>query len=132
MTTVPAWFLLPGLGGFVASLATYVQYQRTFPASGLDLGIYRQAVEAFLAGRPVYDLTFTLNLPYTYPPIMLPLLAPLAGPDEAGALHILTALSIVATFLTVWFSVGLMGYRGAQADSGWLAPLPDSRCGSSR
>ena len=49
MTTVPAWFLLPGLGGFVASLATYVQYQRTFPASGLDLGIYRQAVEAFLA-----------------------------------------------------------------------------------
>jgi alpha-1,2-mannosyltransferase len=133
MTTVPAWFLLPGLGGFVASLATYVQYQRTFPASGLDLGIYRQAVEAFLAGRPVYDLTFTLNLPYTYPPIMLPLLAPLAGPDEAGALHILTALSIVATFLTVWFSVGLMGYRGGAGRLGvagavtglalWLEPL---------
>ena len=38
------------------------------------------------AGRQVYDLTFTLGLPYTYPPVTLPLLVPLARLDAAGAL----------------------------------------------
>ena len=109
---MPAWFLLPGLAAFAASLATYAQYQRYFPANGLDLGIYRQAVQAFLAGRPVYDLTFTLGLPYTYPPVTLPLLAPLARLDDAGALQVLTGLSVLALFLSVWLISGLLGYRG--------------------
>ena len=62
-TIVPAWFLLPGLGAFLTSLAFYVQYQRDYPASGLDLGIYRQGAQAFLDGLPVYDLRFTLDNP---------------------------------------------------------------------
>ena len=131
--TVPPWFLLPGLGVFVASLAAYALYQRTFPASGLDLGIYRHAAEAFLAGHHVYDLKFTLDLPFTYPPVTLPLLAPLARFDEATALHILMALTIAATFLTVWLTMGMMGYRGAAGRLGvsgavtglalWLEPV---------
>jgi alpha-1,2-mannosyltransferase len=130
---VPAWFLLPGLGAFLASLAVYVQYVRTFPANGLDLGIYRQAALAFLAGRQVYDLKFTLGLPFTYPPVALPLLTPLAAFDQAAAMHILMALTIAATFLTLWFSTSLMGYRGFAGRLGvacavtglalWLEPL---------
>jgi alpha-1,2-mannosyltransferase len=132
-TTVPAWLLLPGLGAFLASLATYALYQRSFPGNGLDLGIYRQAAQAFLAGHQVYDLRFSLGLPFTYPPVTLPLLAPLAGIDEARALQILMALTIAATFLTVWFSTGLMGYGGVAGRLGvaggvtglaiWLEPL---------
>jgi alpha-1,2-mannosyltransferase len=130
---VPAWFLLPGLGAFLASLAAYVQYVRTFPVNGLDLGIYRQAALAFLAGRQVYDLQFTLGLPFTYPPVTLPLLTPLAAFDTATAMHILMALTIAATFLTLWCSTSLMGYRGAAGRLGmtcamtglalWLEPL---------
>jgi alpha-1,2-mannosyltransferase len=125
--------LLPGLGVFLGSAAAYVRYQRAFPASGLDLGIYRQAVRAFLAGDQVYDLRFTLGLPYTYPPVTLPLLTPLAGFDDATALHVLMAVSVVAVFLTVWFGTGLMGYRGAAGRLGvagavtglalWLEPV---------
>ena len=87
----------------------------------------------FLAGHQVYDLKFTLGLPFTYPPVTLPLLAPLAGIDEATALHILMALAIAATFLTVWLSTGVMGYRGAAGRLGvagavtglalWLEPV---------
>lgn len=133
MRAVPAWFLLPGLGAFLASLAAYVQYVRTFPPNGLDLGIYRQAALAFLAGQQVYDLKFTLGLPFTYPPVTLPLLAPLAAVDAAAAMHILMALTVAATFLTLWFSTSLMGYRGSAGRLGmtcamtglalWLEPL---------
>ena len=132
-TAVPAWLLLPGLGAFLTSSAAYVQYQRYFPANGLDVGIYRRAAQAFLAGRQVYDLTFTLDLPYTYPPVTLPLLTPLARLDDAGALHALMGLSILATFLTVWCSTGLMGHRGVAGRLGvagavtglalWLEPV---------
>jgi alpha-1,2-mannosyltransferase len=132
-TTVPAWLLLPGLGAFLTSLATYALCQRSFPGNGLDLGIYRQAAQAFLAGHQVYDLRFSLGLPFTYPPVTLPLLAPLAGIDEARALQILMALTIAATFLTVWFSTGLMSYGGVAGRLGvagivtglaiWLEPL---------
>jgi alpha-1,2-mannosyltransferase len=117
----------------LASLLTYVQYQRTYPAGGLDSGIYRQAVQAFLDGREVYELTFTLNLPFTYPPVALLLLTPLAGLDDATVLHVLMALSIAAVFLTVWVVSGLMGYRGAPGRLGvagaftglalWLEPV---------
>jgi alpha-1,2-mannosyltransferase len=132
-TAVPAWVLLPGLGAFLASVIAYVQYQHYFPAVGLDLGIYREAVEAFRAGRPVYDLTFALGLPYTYPPVTLSLLTPLAWLDATEALSVLTGLSIAAVFLTVWSATGLMGYRGAAGRIGvagavtglalWLEPV---------
>jgi alpha-1,2-mannosyltransferase len=133
VTVVPAWFLLPGLGLLAASLGGYAQYQRTRPASGLDLGIYRQAARAFLAGREVYGLTFTHGLPYTYPPVTLPLLAPLAAVGDVAALTVLTAVSVAAAFLTVWCCTGLLGYCGAAGRLGvagavtglalWLEPL---------
>ena len=132
-TVVPAWFLLPGLGALLASVVAYVQYQRYVPAVGLDLDIYREAVQAFRAGRPVYDLTFALGLPYTYPPVTLSLLTPLATLEAAEALHVMTALSIAAVSLTVWFATGLMGYRGGAGRIGvagavtglalWLEPV---------
>ena len=71
VTAVPVWLALPGVGALLVSAVGYVQYQRHHPAGGLDLGIYRAAVEAFHVGRPVYDLTFALGLPYTYPPVTL-------------------------------------------------------------
>ena len=138
-TVVPAWFLLPGLGALLASVVAYVQYQRYFPAAGFDLDIYRDAVQAFRAGRPVYDLTFALGLPYTYPPVTLSLLMPLATLEAAEALPVMTALSIAAVSLTVWFATGLIGLpRGRRPDrrgrrrhragpvarAGQLEPLP--------
>jgi alpha-1,2-mannosyltransferase len=132
-TAVPAWFLLPGLGVFLTSLALYVQYQRSFPAGGLDLGIYRDAGRAFLDGLPVYDLRFALDLPYTYPPVTLPLLAPFAGLEQVTALHVLMAISIAAILASVWFALGLMGHRGVAGRLGialavtglalWLEPV---------
>jgi alpha-1,2-mannosyltransferase len=132
-TVVPAWFLLPGLGALLASVVAYVQYQRYFPAAGFDLDIYRDAVQAFRAGRPVYDLTFALGLPYTYPPITLSLLTPLSTLEAAEALPVMTALSLTAVFLTVWFVTGLTGYRGIAGRTGvagavtglalWLEPV---------
>ena len=132
-TVVPAWFLLPGLGALLASVVAYVQYRRYVPAVRLDLDIYREAVQAFRAGRPVYDLTFALGLPYTYPPVTLSLLTPLATLEAAEALHVMTALSIAAVALTVWFATGLMGYRGGAGRIGvagavtglalWLEPV---------
>ena len=120
-TVVPAWFLLPGLGALLASVVAYVQYQRYVPAVGLDLDIYREAVQAFRAGRPVYDLTFALGLPYTYPPVTLSLLTPLATLEAAEALHVMTALSIAAVSLTVWFATGRWATAGPPAGSVWPA-----------
>jgi alpha-1,2-mannosyltransferase len=130
---VPTWLLLPGLGAFLASLIVYLQHRRYFSVGGLDLGIYRDAVLAFHAGRPVYDLTFALGLPYTYPPVTLTLLTPLSWIDATRALQVLTVLSIAAVFLTVWCTTGLTGYRGtagriavAGAVTGlvlWLEPV---------
>ena len=81
----------------------------------------------------MYDLTFALGLPYTYPPVTLLLLTPLASLDAAEALHVLTVLTIGAVFLTVWFATGLTGYRGAAGGIGvagavtalalWLEPV---------
>ena len=134
-TVVPAWFLLPGLGALLASVVAYVQYQRYVPAVGLDLDIYREAVRAFRAGRPVYDLTFALGLPYTYPPVTLSLLMPLATLEAAEALPVMTALSIAAVFLTVWCVTGLTGYRGIAGRTGTTGGRPGSgltfsTCGS--
>lgn len=130
---MPAWFLLPGLGALLASVVAYVQYQSYVPAVGLDLEIYREAVQAFRAGRPVYDLTYALGLPYTYPPVTLSLLTLLATVDPAGALSVMTALGITAVFLTIWFVTGLTGYRGIAGRTGvaaavtglalWLEPV---------
>ena len=78
---MPAWFLLPGLGAFLTSLAFYVQYQRDYPASGLDLGIYRQGAQAFSTASRCTTSGSPSACPYTYPPVTLPLLAPLAGLD---------------------------------------------------
>ena len=132
-TAVPAWLALPGVGALLVSAVGYVQYQRHHPAGGLDLGIYRAAAEAFHAGRPVYDLTFALGLPYTYPPVTLVLLAPLTWIEATGALHVMMVLSTVAVFLTVCCATGLTGYRGAPGRIGlagavtglalWLEPV---------
>ena len=132
-TAVPPWLLLPGLGLLAASMVGFVRYQRVSPGTGLDLGIYRQAVGAFLAGRDVYDLTFTAGLPYTYPPVTLPLLTPLAALTDRGALHVLMAVSIAAVLLTVWCCTGVLGYRGPAGRLGvagavtglavWLEPV---------
>ncbi len=123
VTAVPVWLALPGVGALLVSAVGYVQYQRHHPAGGLDLGIYRAAVEAFHVGRPVYDLTFALGLPYTYPPVTLVLLTPLTWIEATSALHVMMVLSTVAVFLTVCCATGLMGYRGAPGRIGLAAAV---------
>jgi alpha-1,2-mannosyltransferase len=113
-TAVPSWLLLPGLVLLAASLISYVQLIRHFHIYGLDLQMYRGALKAFLDGQPVYQLGYTsIGLPYTYPPVTLLFLLPLAVPaSHETALYCMDAAGVVALFLTLWFATRIVGYRG--------------------
>ncbi len=102
---VPSWLLVPGLVVLFVALVAYVQSIRFYPISGLDLQMYRGGIQAFLDGKPVYQLGYTaLPLPYTYPPITLPLLTPLVWVSLAHSLYAMVGVSMVAALATLWFT----------------------------
>jgi alpha-1,2-mannosyltransferase len=69
---------------------------------GLDLMVYRDAVDSWASGRNVYSLNFTASrLPFTYPPFALPVLSPLAWLSFPVTQWLLWALSIGATAVSV-------------------------------
>jgi alpha-1,2-mannosyltransferase len=62
-----------------------------------DLEVYRAAVDAALAGQPVYAGGFTAgNLPWLYPPFALLALAPLATVPQTVAKVTMSVLGLVA------------------------------------
>lgn len=133
---VPSWLLVPGLVVLFAALAAYVQTIRYYPISGLDLQMYRGGIQAFLDGKPVYQLGYTaLQLPYTYPPITLPLLTPLVWVSLAHSLYAMVGVSMVAALATLWFTTRILRWSGwpgrlgiAAAVTGlaiWTGPFQD-------
>ena len=78
-----------------------VQIRRGNPLGWLDLRVYRDSVHQFGDGRPLYDITVTeVGLPFTYPPIAIFVLAPLAWlpfPLAAGTLLVLSGIAVLAT-----------------------------------
>ncbi|MEU1688079.1 glycosyltransferase 87 family protein [Micromonospora sp. NPDC005707] len=120
--TLPAWLLFPGLVVLAGSLAAYVSFVRDHPLRATDFKMYLGAAHAFLDGEPVYQLGYTsLGLPYTYPPVTLPFITPLTWLDPRTSLHVWGALGLVAMFAALYFTTGMLGYRGVQGRLGVAA-----------
>jgi len=75
--------------------------------SWVDVSVYREAVLAWVAGRPLYDLGYTANaLPFTYPPFAVLVLGWLALPDEQTAARLMTLVNVAALLAICRVSVG--------------------------
>ncbi|GHJ48420.1 hypothetical protein Cs7R123_57620 [Catellatospora sp. TT07R-123] len=123
-TAIPNWLLLPGLVALAVSLAVYVAYLRHHPYSGTDFSMYLGAAHAFADGKAVYQFGYTaLNLPYTYPPITLPVLVPLTWLEPRTALYLVNALGFVAILAAVWLTGGMLGHRGWRGRLGVVAGI---------
>ncbi len=96
-TAAPYLYLLTG-----ASVAAALTYLSVFGVRyGLDLSVYREAVNTWKAGRNPYTATFTRSkLPFTYPPFALIALTPL------------TLLDFVTTEYALWVA-GIASITGA-------------------
>ena len=67
------------------------------PRYGLDLRVYRDSVSTWWSGRDPYRSTYTIHdLPFTYPPFALPVLAPLTWVPFRWSQWIFWAVSIAA------------------------------------
>jgi alpha-1,2-mannosyltransferase len=83
-----------------------VQVRRAGPDGWLDLRVYRDSFHAWVDGQPLYDVRVTeASLPFTYPPIAILLLAPLAWLPLPLAAATLLVLSGAAMLLTCWASL---------------------------
>ncbi|MFU8872280.1 glycosyltransferase 87 family protein [Micromonospora sp. SL4-19] len=125
-TTVPNWLFIPGLAVLAVSLASYGVFLRNhkFVLLKHDFQMYLGGVHAFLNGQPVYQLGYTdLGLPYTYPPITLPILIPLTWVDERTALLLFNAAGIGAMLAAVWFTTRMLGYEGTRGRLGLVAAV---------
>ncbi|MBM0224955.1 glycosyltransferase 87 family protein [Micromonospora sp. ATA51] len=123
-TVVPNWLLIPGLAVLAVSLAAYVAFVRDHPFRGTDFNMYLGAAHAFLDGQPVYQLGYTtLNLPYTYPPVTLPFVVPLAWFDDRAALNLMNAVGVVGMLAAVWFTTKMLGYEGTRGRLGLVAAV---------
>jgi alpha-1,2-mannosyltransferase len=93
--------LLWAVAAVLWTVMVAIQLRRASPHGWLDLRVYRDSVHQFLAGRPLYDIHVTeVHLPFTYPPVAIYLLAPLAWlpfPLAAGGLLVANGLLLLAT-----------------------------------
>ena len=84
----------------VGVTAWFWHENQVFTTSGLDLRVYRDAARAFLDGHDVYAGRFQ-DLPFTYPPFALIVLAPFALVSEPVATALMYVVSVVALVLVV-------------------------------
>jgi alpha-1,2-mannosyltransferase len=88
------------LAAVLWTVMVVIQIRRANPLGWLDLRVYRDSVHQFVDGRPLYDIKVTeFGLPFTYPPVAIFLLAPLAWlpfPVAAGTLLVLSGLALLA------------------------------------
>jgi alpha-1,2-mannosyltransferase len=93
--------LLWAVAAVLWTLMVVIQIRRANPLGWLDLRVYRDSVHQFFDGRPLYDIHVTeVRLPFTYPPVAIYLLAPLAWlpfPVAAGGLLVANGLLLLAT-----------------------------------
>ena len=116
---------LAGLGlSLCAVFYTSAQFLRGKEA--FDLEVYRDAVVAWRAGLPVYDLHYTsVGLLFTYPPFALLALGWTSLVNAVAAFTAMTALSVSGLLIVVkklgpqssWMAVALLGATI------WLEPV---------
>jgi alpha-1,2-mannosyltransferase len=83
-----------------------VQVRRAGSGGWLDLRVYRDSFHAWVGGRPLYDVRVTeADLPFTYPPDAILVLAPLAWLPFPLSAATLLVLSGAAMLLTCWASL---------------------------
>jgi alpha-1,2-mannosyltransferase len=83
-----------------------VQVRRANPDGWLDLRVYRDAFHAFTGGQRLYDVRVTeAHLPFTYPPMAIAVLAPLAWLPFPLSAATLLVLSGAAMLLACWASL---------------------------
>ncbi len=95
--------LLWVLAAVLWTLMVVVQIRRADVLGWLDLRVYRDSVHQFFDGRPLYDINVTeVGLPFTYPPVAIFVLAPLAWLPFPAAATSLLVLSGLALLVTCW------------------------------
>jgi hypothetical protein len=76
-----------------------VQVRRANPLGWLDLRVYRDSFHEYVGARPLYALRVTeADLPFTYPPVAILVLAPLAWlpfPLSAASLLVLSGAAVL-------------------------------------
>jgi alpha-1,2-mannosyltransferase len=91
----------------LAGCAFFIAQSRSWNASGLDVGIYRDAARAFAHGQDVYAGRYGSDgggLPFTYPPFALLVLLPLAALSSRAAEVAMFAASACALTACVRWS----------------------------
>ena len=111
------------LAALVAGVVLYLAVLG--PRYGLDLRVYRDSASTWWSGRNPYQPTYTIhNLPFTYPPFALPVLAPLSWVPFRWSQWILWVVSIGAGTAAVLIvrggRAGLRNGRDWQASLGWV------------
>ena len=88
------------------------QWREFTPDSYVDLRVYRAGVQAWLTGSPVYDATLVREgLLFTYPPVALMVLAPLAWPPFPLAAVLLVAINVLLVYGVCLVLVRVSGLR---------------------
>lgn len=97
----------------IVALATFMSLRFADRGGALDLQVYRDAVLAWRAGQPVYDLRYTnVGLPFTYPPFGMLVLSWTSFVSVGAATVVITALSVAALWLVL---------RQSSGSAGWIA-----------
>jgi alpha-1,2-mannosyltransferase len=104
----------------VAVVALYLAVQG--PRYGLDLRVYRDSASTWWSGQNPYVGTYTIHqLPFTYPPFALPVLAPLSWVPFAWSQAVLWFVSIGAGCAAVVIVRG--GRASLESPHAWLTSL---------
>ena len=114
--------MLWGVAAVLWAAMVAVQIRRAGPGGWLDLRVYRDSFHAWAGGQPLYDVRVTeADLPFTYPPVAILVLAPLAWLPFPVSASILLVLSGAAMLLTCWAS--LQPLRGGRPTLAFAAAV---------
>jgi len=137
---LPNGLLAPGVVMFAASVAALVALDLT--SSGqrwnmLDLQVYRWAGLIVRRSGDLYGGCFPHDhLRFTYPPMAALIFAGLSAASMSALKWLVTAASIACLAVTLWLTLGALGYRRSAGRTGaalaaagvalWLQPVQDT------
>ncbi len=128
--------LTVGVVVFLISLACYGAFVVSHPTNQwlnpVDLHVYVRGGRAVAHGAPLYNWPRTTNQ-FTYPPFFALLVTVLAAVPWSAVLGLWSLASLVALPVTIWVTLGALGYRDREVRAGgtllvtavlfWTAPV---------